>query len=168
MDSVSGGRFELASSPGVEVTTFSQEQVDGGEVRFVQLTPTVAPAYALTVTDGELSDGPLEAVIDFTPVVLSADLATPTTPIEPSPPTGPAEPEPTTSTPTFEPPMLPAAGNPDVGPPRPNNLSLASAPPPAPSPTPTLDQAAAPDPPCLLYTSPSPRDKRQSRMPSSA
>ena len=24
------------------------------------------------------------------------------------------------------------------------------------------------DPPCLLYTSPSPRDKRQSRMPSSA
>ena len=147
VDSVSGGRFELASSPGVEVTTFSQEQVDGGEVRFVQLTPTVAPAYALTVTDGELSDGPLEAVIDFTPVVLSADLATPTTPIEPSPPTGPAEPEPTTSTPTFEPPMLPAAGNPDVGPPRPNNLSLASAPPLAPSPTPTLDQAAAPDPP---------------------
>ena len=26
----------------------------------------------------------------------------------------------------------------------------------------------APSPPCLLYTSPSPRDKRQSRMPSSA
>ena len=29
-------------------------------------------------------------------------------------------------------------------------------------------RGAAPRPPCLLYTSPSPRDKRQSRMPSSA
>ena len=34
-----------------------------------------------------------------------------------------------------------------------------------PAPEPALD-AKVPD--CLLYTSPSPRDKRQSRMPSSA
>ena len=37
----------------------------------------------------------------------------------------------------------------------------------APSAEPAQEPAAAPDP-CLLYTSPSPRDKRQSRMPSSA
>ena len=30
------------------------------------------------------------------------------------------------------------------------------------------NQGAIPSLPCLLYTSPSPRDKRQSRMPSSA
>ena len=31
-----------------------------------------------------------------------------------------------------------------------------------------IDKINRPDRPCLLYTSPSPRDKRQSRMPSSA
>ena len=36
------------------------------------------------------------------------------------------------------------------------------------SPLPLLAAARQPPAPCLLYTSPSPRDKRQSRMPSSA
>ena len=33
---------------------------------------------------------------------------------------------------------------------------------------PTTEESKRDDWPCLLYTSPSPRDKRQSRMPSSA
>ena len=43
-----------------------------------------------------------------------------------------------------------------------HELALSSTPPPAPEPR------APKEAPCLLYTSPSPRDKRQSRMPSSA
>ena len=35
-------------------------------------------------------------------------------------------------------------------------------------PSPTFTIVETYSPPCLLYTSPSPRDKRQSRMPSSA
>ena len=35
-------------------------------------------------------------------------------------------------------------------------------------PTLILQSSSPPPPACLLYTSPSPRDKRQSRMPSSA
>ena len=48
-------------------------------------------------------------------------------------------------------------------------LKPASEPAAAPAPMPPLRVEIPPViPPCLLYTSPSPRDKRQSRMPSSA
>ena len=40
--------------------------------------------------------------------------------------------------------------------------------PPAEEPTPPVEEKVELEEPCLLYTSPSPRDKRQSRMPSSA
>jgi hypothetical protein len=63
---VTGGRFELVSSPGVAITTFTQAQVSGGEVRFVHNGGEAAPSYDVTVSDGTLSDGPATATISFT------------------------------------------------------------------------------------------------------
>jgi hypothetical protein len=66
VSAVSGGKFELVSSPGVAVTSFTQGQVSGGEVRFVHDGEEAAPSYDVTVSDGVLSDGPATATISFT------------------------------------------------------------------------------------------------------
>jgi len=65
---VTGGQFELASSPGTAITSFSQAQVNAGEVVFVHDGNEAAPSYDVTVTDGALSDGPQAAAITFTNV----------------------------------------------------------------------------------------------------
>jgi hypothetical protein len=70
---LANGRFELVGSPGVAVTSFTQADVAAGQVRFVHDGSYSAPSYALTVSDGALSDGPLAATISFTaspPIVL--------------------------------------------------------------------------------------------------
>jgi hypothetical protein len=65
VSSVSGGQFELVSSPGVAITSFTQAQVSGGEVRFVHDGGQTAPSYDVAVSDGALSDGPATATINF-------------------------------------------------------------------------------------------------------
>src|SRR6185436_2716141 len=68
VSNVQHGRFELASAPGVAVTSFTQAQVNAGQVVFVHDGGEAAPAYDVTVGDGALSDGPQAASISFTNV----------------------------------------------------------------------------------------------------
>jgi Ca2+-binding RTX toxin-like protein len=66
--SISGGRFELTSSPGVGITSFTQAQINAGFVRFVHNGGEAAPAYLLTVTAGSQSSAAVAAVVNFTNV----------------------------------------------------------------------------------------------------
>ncbi|BBO69402.1 hypothetical protein DSCA_33320 [Desulfosarcina alkanivorans] len=68
VSSVSGGRFEIAGAPGVAVTSFTKAQIDAGDVLFVDDGDELAPAFNVSVSDGLLSDGPVAATINFTPV----------------------------------------------------------------------------------------------------
>ncbi len=68
VSSVSGGRFEAVANPGVAITTFTQQQVLDGDIQFVHDGGEAAPSYAVTVSDGSLSDGPEAAAITFTNV----------------------------------------------------------------------------------------------------
>ncbi len=65
---LSGGQFELVTAPGVPVTTFSQFQIDSGEVQFLHDGGESAPAYTLIVNDGQLASLPLAASVTFTNV----------------------------------------------------------------------------------------------------
>jgi hypothetical protein len=51
--SVTGGQFEEAGTPGVEIFSFTQEQVDLGNIRFVHDGNEAAPTYTLNVDDGQ-------------------------------------------------------------------------------------------------------------------
>ena len=51
---VMGGRFELTSSPGQAISQFTQQQVDRGEVRFVDSGSGTAPSYSLAAADPAL------------------------------------------------------------------------------------------------------------------
>ena len=62
---VSGGQFELVASPGTPITSFTQQQVSDGDVQFVHDGGEAAPAYAVTVSDGSLTDGPSAASVSF-------------------------------------------------------------------------------------------------------
>jgi hypothetical protein len=66
VSAVTGGQFELVSSPGGAITSFTQAQVSGGQVRFVHDGGAAAPGYDVTVSDGMLSTGPSPATINFT------------------------------------------------------------------------------------------------------
>ena len=66
---VAGGRFELAGNPGVAITTFTQTQVDAGQVLFVQTGGTAPPTYTLRVSDGTLVSPPSTVTIQaFNPL----------------------------------------------------------------------------------------------------
>jgi hypothetical protein len=58
---VVGGQFEVVSSPGVALTSFSQQQITDGEIQFVHDGGELAPSYSVTVSDGALTHGPLAA-----------------------------------------------------------------------------------------------------------
>ncbi len=62
---LSGGQFELLSNPGVGVGSFTQAQLSAGQVQFVHDGSGIAPAYAVSVSDGTLVDGPAVATISF-------------------------------------------------------------------------------------------------------
>ncbi|MEM8499380.1 MAG: LamG-like jellyroll fold domain-containing protein [Pseudomonadota bacterium] len=65
---VSGGQFELASSPQVLITSFTQAQITAGQVVFVHDGGEAGPAYSVTVSDGSANVGPQAATISFTTV----------------------------------------------------------------------------------------------------
>ncbi|MDJ0807989.1 MAG: putative Ig domain-containing protein, partial [Gammaproteobacteria bacterium] len=64
---VTGGQFELAASPGTEITNFTQAQVSNGEVVFVDDGDEIAPTYRVSVSDGSITYGPRSATIVFNP-----------------------------------------------------------------------------------------------------
>lgn len=62
---VQNGRFELTTSPGISITSFTQEQVAIGSVQFVHDGSTNAAAYEIAVSDGVNTTAPVAATIDF-------------------------------------------------------------------------------------------------------
>jgi hypothetical protein len=58
---VSGGQFELVSSPGVAIVSFTQAQITSGQIRFVHDGSTTSPAFSVSVSDGGVSVGPYVA-----------------------------------------------------------------------------------------------------------
>ncbi len=147
VSSVNHGQFELAGSPGVAVTAFTQAQVDGGQVVFVHDGSTDAPSYDLTVSDGTLSDGPSPAQVTFNlgPALAGLDLDPPVI----APPMGAPASDPPTPT-GFEPGAGPTGGAPSTPPTGGSSLDLptgASAPPPASDPPPSGADADGPAPP---------------------
>jgi hypothetical protein len=68
VSSVSNGRFERASAPGVAITSFTQAELVAGDIVFVHDGGELAPSYSVTVSDGALSDGPSAVGVSYTPV----------------------------------------------------------------------------------------------------
>lgn len=64
--SCDGGYFEVASNPGVAITSFTQLTINEGDVRFVHDGDETAPSFGVTVSDGQYTESPAESNIDFT------------------------------------------------------------------------------------------------------
>jgi hypothetical protein len=62
------GQFERIFIPGAMVTSFTQQDVNLGYLRFLHDGGEQAPSYSLSVTDSILSDGPRAAFIAYTPL----------------------------------------------------------------------------------------------------
>ena len=71
VSNVTGGQFEEAANPNVTITSFTQAQIDAGEIVFVHDGGESAPGYDVRVSDGSASDGPEPATISL----LAAGLA---------------------------------------------------------------------------------------------
>jgi len=74
INSVTAGQFELSTATGTAITSFTQEDLNLGRVEFIHNGGENAPAYTLSLSDGENSIGPSDAVISFisvndTPVI---------------------------------------------------------------------------------------------------
>ena len=84
VSNVVNGWFERVSAPAVAVTSFSQAEVLGAQVRFVHNGAASAPGFDLLVGDGALTIGPFSASVSFnaTPLIVS----TPPSPPPPAPP----------------------------------------------------------------------------------
>ncbi|MFB2896535.1 Calx-beta domain-containing protein, partial [Aerosakkonemataceae cyanobacterium BLCC-F50] len=65
---VTNGRFELVSNVGVAITSFTQAQINNGQVRFVHDGSENAPGYNVSVSDGTTPTPPSRVTISFTNV----------------------------------------------------------------------------------------------------
>ena len=68
------GRFELASSPGVAVTTFSETALESGQVVFVHEAGSPAPEFTIAVTDGRAASAPLRVQTGLQQETRSAEI----------------------------------------------------------------------------------------------
>jgi Cadherin-like/FG-GAP repeat len=59
------GRFELVAKPGLSIMTFSQQAVEGDQVRFVHDDTVNPPAYQVSVSNDIMITTPQAAVVDF-------------------------------------------------------------------------------------------------------
>jgi hypothetical protein len=126
---ITHGYFQLAASPGVAITTFTQAQVAAGQVQFVHDGSGFAPTFMIAVTDGAAGVGPFTANITFNGGGAPGPTAPPsgggggttTPPVVPPPVVTPAPTPTTTTTPgptgqTFvRSPSSPAAPGGDAG-----------------------------------------------------
>ena len=62
---VTAGQFELATNPGVAITSFSHGTLMAGDVVFVHDGSGTAPTYDLTVSDGSDASSPSSATVTF-------------------------------------------------------------------------------------------------------
>ncbi|MEW8105359.1 MAG: FG-GAP-like repeat-containing protein, partial [Candidatus Thiodiazotropha endolucinida] len=72
---ISGGYFQLSTNPGVSITSFTSANLTGGLVQFVDDGNEVAPAFSVTVNDGDIDSNTLAATINFTLVSDSTPVA---------------------------------------------------------------------------------------------
>lgn len=75
VSNVQHGQFELVSNPGAAITTFTQAQIQNGEVQFVADGSTQSPSYSISVGGGgAVSEAQVSTVIfnlDATPVLVN-------------------------------------------------------------------------------------------------
>ena len=76
VSAVGGGQFEEASAAGTPITSFTQQQLLGGQIRFVHDGGEAAPAYEVSVSDGSLSSAAAGASVTFTNVDDAPELVT--------------------------------------------------------------------------------------------
>ncbi|WP_445372870.1 putative Ig domain-containing protein [Methylomonas sp. HW2-6] len=79
VSNVSGGYFQIASNPGVAITSFTTAQLASAQIQFVDDGNEVAPSFSVTVNDGALESNTVAATINYTgvndaPVIGSATL----------------------------------------------------------------------------------------------
>ena len=67
LSGISGGQFELTTAPGVPITSFTSAQLAASQVVFVDNGDEVAPAFSVTVNDGDVDSNTLAASITYTP-----------------------------------------------------------------------------------------------------
>jgi len=65
VSNVQHGQFEIVSNLNVRIGRFTQRQVIGSEIQFVHDGSDNAPAYAVSVNDGNFSSAPVNATINF-------------------------------------------------------------------------------------------------------
>ena len=65
---ISGGYFQLSSAAGTPITTFTSADLAGNLVQFVDDGNEVAPAFSVTVNDGDVDSNTLAATITYDPV----------------------------------------------------------------------------------------------------
>ena len=65
---MTGGQFELTSTPQSPITSFTQAQIAAGQVVFVHDGDEAAPTYSVSVSDGNTSSTAQAATISFTSV----------------------------------------------------------------------------------------------------
>jgi hypothetical protein len=66
--SITHGQFELTTSPGVAVTSFTQADITAGRVRFLHDGGETAPTWTVSVSDGTAATTPVAADVTFTNV----------------------------------------------------------------------------------------------------
>ncbi|HNM64751.1 MAG TPA: cadherin-like domain-containing protein, partial [Accumulibacter sp.] len=67
LTNVVGGRFELAGTPGVAITSFGEDDLLAGRVRFVHQAGGNAPAFEVLVSDGRLTSTPVAVSVRVNP-----------------------------------------------------------------------------------------------------
>ena len=65
---ISGGYFQLASTPGVSITSFNDEDLANGQVQFVHDGSETFPAFNLSVNDGFADSNTIAATFNYTPI----------------------------------------------------------------------------------------------------
>ena len=68
VSAISGGCFQLSSAAGTPITTFTSADLAGNLVQFVDDGNEVAPAFSVTVNDGDVDSNTLAATITYDPV----------------------------------------------------------------------------------------------------
>ncbi|MCP5035804.1 MAG: hypothetical protein GY939_28735, partial [Actinomycetia bacterium] len=76
---VTGGYFQLSSNSGVSITSFTSANLTGSLVQFIDDGNEVAPAFSVTVNDGDVDSNTLAATINYSDSndkpVLTGDLS---------------------------------------------------------------------------------------------
>ncbi|NJL09941.1 MAG: hypothetical protein HC908_06440 [Calothrix sp. SM1_7_51] len=65
LSEVFSGRFELTTSPGQAITSFTQKEITQGQVRFVHNGSENTPSFLIGVSDGDTNSAPVLSNIEY-------------------------------------------------------------------------------------------------------